>query len=194
MTENVEHEVILRGEEEETREIRTKADVVWTLRKTSYEEGQTDMLAALFGADLENDPLAFIIACKIRYYGDFYLHFGTERREDCYEAMMTDFREKYPKATERALALRPMSGDSFYAKYGSDEIWRRWQIVTDRTGLHITDLFNLNDEFYEKAIIQGGDYMKSRIIWAIAGDWLDDLLDYSEYGLSIEEVARICGE
>ncbi len=192
MTEQSQTQHSYVDDDDEDRELHTKEDIAWRIRKTSYIKGQADMLADLFGGNIDHDPLAFMIACEIRYYGDMNRMFRRPPEET--EAIISDFKKKYPKATARALALRPMSGEAFYAKYGNEEIWKRWEIVNDRTGLEIWDLFNLENPTHTKLIIKAGDELKNAILWSIAGDWLEDLLEYAMYHITADEVGTILGD
>lgn len=179
-------------DDEEDRELRTKEDIAWRIRKTSYKEGQADMLADLFGGDIDNDPLAFMIACNIRYIGDMNKCYNIAPTET--EDLINFYKEKYPKATARAFALRPMSGDVFYAKYGIKEIWERWEIVNERSSLEIWDLFDLENPIHGRMIIECGNNLKDKILWSMAGDWLNDLLEYSMYAITPNEVGEILGD
>lgn len=103
--------------------------------------------------------------------------------------------KKYPNATKRALELKPMTGDEFYEKYGSEEIWERWEIVNVRTGLEISDILKIDtNEQHQRSVIEAGNDLKSRIIWSMAGDWLEDLLDIEDYRVRIAEVAHVFGD
>lgn len=192
MTEQINSQQSNWEDDYEDRELRTKEDIAWRIRKTSYLDGQADMLADLFGADIDRDPLAFMIACVIRYYGDSNRLWHRPPEET--EELINYFREKYPKATARALALRPMSGDAFYAKYGNEEIWKRWEIVNERNTFEIWDLFDLENPNHAKLIIQAGEGLKNAILWSMAGDWLNDLLEHSIYAISANEVGEILGD
>lgn len=168
--------------------VRTKAEAVAAIR-ASFEPGEFDMLADLMGADFDNDPLAFFIAAEIRIYGDFESIFNSNARDE----IIAGYRRKYPAATERALKLVPMSGDEFYRKYGEDEIWRRWKTVVERTGVDIHDVLPLNSEIIVKDVVQAGNQLKNRILWTMAGDWIDDMVEFGRI-ISTEELAKLCGE
>lgn len=171
--------------------IRTKADIAALYRNPDYYmEGEVDMLADLMGADLDNDPLAFLIAAGIQYYGDMYRVFGDQGETS---ALLEDYKKRFPKATERALSLKKMSGNDFYAKYGEEVIWEWWRITKERTGVKLADIIDFENVTAEKAVVQAGEHLKSAIVWAIASDWLDDVLEFHAT-LDIDQIAYICGE
>jgi len=173
--------------------LKTKEEVISAIRNTSYKPGQADMLADLVGGNIDEDPLAFMIIC------DIYSTIGFNHLWDIdpkkLDEHIDDLMKKYPNATKRALELKPMTGDEFYEKYGSEEIWDRWEIVNVRTGLEISDILKIDTNVqHQRSVIEAGNDLKSRIIWSMAGDWLDDLLDIEDYRVRIAEVAHVFGD
>lgn len=170
--------------------IRTKKDVVEAIRASAEPAGKFDMLSDLMGGNLEEDPLAFRIACELRYYGDMYRVFNCQEES---ASMLQSFKKAFPEATARALAYKPMSGEAFYAKYGEKAVYEHWQYVAERTGFKLYELLDLENETHIRQIVESGNELKTRIIWCIAGDWLEDLCEHMPV-MSIEEIAAICNE
>lgn len=178
---------------EEKYFLKTKEEVIAAIRNTSYKAGQADMLADLVGGNIDEDPLAFMIICDINSTIGFNHLWGIDPKK--LDEHIDDLMKKYPNATKRALSLKPMTGDEFYQKYGIEEIWNRWQIVNERTGLELSDILKIDtNEQHQRSVIEAGNDLKSRIIWSMAGDWLDDLLDIEDYRVTIAEVAHVFGD
>lgn len=127
-----EHEVEL----DDGRVVNTKEGVVAAFREQWGDE-EIDMLSFLMGASFDDDPLAFLVACHIVYERDCSTLCGHP-----YYDPAPDYLKRYPNATRKALTFRRRTGDEFYAKYGEDKVWSLWNVVWERTGLTLGDIFS----------------------------------------------------
>ena len=170
--------------------IRNKAELIEAFRKSSYDEDAYDMLAAFLGGNLEEDPLGFYINATIRYCrSPFTRVIDVEERSD----PVGFYMRKYPNATRRAISYVPMSGEAFYEKYGAEKVCKYFDTLCYRNGVHLYDLFEMDNDEDVKIIVSAGKEFKERIMWEIATDWIDDICD-SLYMLSGDDVAAICGD
>ena len=178
-----EHEVEL----DDGRVVNTKEGVVAAFREKWGDE-EIDMLSFLMGASFDEDPLAFLVACHIVYERDCSTLCGRP-----YYDPAPDYLKLYPNATRKALTFRRRTGDEFYAKYGADKVWELWNVVWERTGLTLGDIFSFERDSSVEIIVRAGNMLRSKIAWSIAGDWLGDMTGEAA-PIELDGVYAVCGD
>ena len=104
-----------------------------------------------------------------------------------------DYVAKLPDHRYSGFTLFIVPDKVFYEKYGAEKVWKYFDTLCYRNGVHLYDLFEMDNDEDVKIVVSAGKEFKEQIMWEIATDWIDDICD-SLYMLSVDDVAAICGD
>ncbi len=170
--------------------VHTKAELVEAMRQSTNEYDEYDKLADLLGCNLDEDPLGFFVHVSIRYYRGAW---GGSLNRDEFADRISHFMKICPNATKRAISFIPKTAEYFYEKYGAEYVCQRFMDLRSISGMKLSDLIDLDDDDDVRMIALAGNELKSKIVWAVADNWMDDLCEGPLF-LTVDDILTICGD
>lgn len=174
---------------------KTREEIVQRLK--NYENGGINkamILADMMGADIEKDPVGFMLGAELWFYGGLYADpfFDLKDNPETADPKFY-YRQNYSEVMKRVKTYVPMTGTAFYKKYG-DQVWQIWNAI-DGPAYFDYCIANTDNPNYEREVIECGEKLKKRIMITIAGDFLEELGDkVGEYlGFDVNDAIKICG-